>query len=81
MNVDCKDMLEEEVKVRLFIYAEDCDVSDMSEEDEEKELFTEIVKEESVSVELATEKKEEEDGNEDVTLRDGRDDEEMSPSI
>ena len=81
MNVDCKDMLEEEVKVRLFIYAEDCDVSDMSEEEEENELFTARVNEESVRFEFVTEKKEEEEGNEDVTLRDGRDDEEVSPSI
>ena len=74
-------MLEEEVKVRLFIYAEDCDVSDMSEEEEENELFTARVNEESVRFEFVKEKKEEEEGNEDVTLRDGRDDEEVSPSI
>ena len=56
-------------------------MSDITEEEEENELFTVRVKEDSVRVEFETEKKEEEDGNEEVTLIEGSDDEEVSPSI
>ena len=81
INVFCNVSLDDEEIERLSKLAEDCDVSETSEEEEENEVFTESVKAERVRFDRVAEKKEEAAGKEDVALSEGVEMEEASPSI